>query len=335
MIVRACIYLLMGGGLSGALLGLGWTATLLLQGDAMASHFMTAWLSTFNGLIVGATGYGLLFFVAHERNRIEPALRNAFDVPDEALPGFIVRLSRIQRWRLRRWATALITLIGGVVVIRAGLPLKGWGFAQVYLAAAVISYYLIGGYMLMVFVAILGAFDYVSDRAALDVPVRIGLRVPLRSIEIKIIDAYLVISSMLGLVAIYVAFRTTLTAFDKASPVYGLMILPLFFFVPATLVYSFYPRYVMREVWDNDTYVMLERVAPDSIIDTNADAKTRLEMRKLLIEVKSKFCEERKTAPLISFKDAPTLTLAAFNAIQFFVQKDPVLVNFFRSVFKF
>src|SRR6185295_14189341 len=151
----------------------------------------------------------------------------------------------------------------------------------------------------------------------------------------KTVDTYLVISAVLGLLATYHAFRTTLMAFAGAPrPYYELMILPLFFFVPATLVYSFYPRYVLREVWDSDTYALLERVAPDSLLDGDDDLKGRLELRKLLIEVKAKLVEERKSMPLLTFRDAPTLILAIFTAVQFVVQKDPVLVNFFKSIFK-
>jgi hypothetical protein len=80
---------------------------------------------------------------------------------------------------------------------------------------------------------------------------------------------------------------------------------------------------------------MLERVAPDSLLsDAKEDPKARLELRKLLIEVKSVMAEERKSVPLLTLRDAPALTLAAFTVIQFIVQKDPVLVNFFKSIFK-
>lgn len=336
MIVHACIYLLAGGALSGFLFGIGWVLTLLLQGEPIAAQFTTAWLSTFSGILVGASGYGLLFFVTRERHRIGPALLNVFDVPTEYQPEFTHRLSTIQNWSLRGYVTALLTLIGGIVLVRAGIPLNG--FAHWYLTAAVISYYLIGAYMLMIFVAILSLFAYVDDHASPAAAHRLSLRVPLRSIEIKTIDAYLIISSLLGLLAIYHAFRTTLTAFAGAPrPYYELMILPLFFFVPATLVFSFYPRYVLREVWDSDTYMkleQLERLVPDSLLDGDGDPKARLELRKLLIEIKAKVAEERKSVPLLTLKDAPTLTLAAFTVIQFVVQKDPVLVNFFKSIFK-
>lgn len=333
MIVRACIYLLAGGALSGVLFGIGWVLTLLLQGELMAAQLTTAWLSTFSGILVGGSGYGLLFFVTRERHRIGPALLNVFDVPTDCRREFTRKLSTIRTWPLRGYVAALLTLIGGIVLVHAGIPLSG--FAHWYLSAAVISYYLIGGYILMVFVSILSVFAYVDDHASPDAEHRFSLNVPLRSIGIKTIDAYLIISALLGLLAIYHAFRTTLVAFAGAEkPYYELMILPLFFFVPATLVFSFYPRYVMREVWDSDTYVLLERVASDSLLDGNADPKSQLELRKLLIEVKAQVAVERKSVPLLTLKDAPALTLAVFTVIQFVVQKDPVLVNFFKSIFK-
>lgn len=299
----------------------------------MAAQLTTAWLSTFNGILVAASGYGLLFFVTRERHRIASALLNVFDVPEECKPAFNSQLSMIRTWPLRVYVTALLTLIGGIVLIRAGIPLEG--FAHWYLTAAVVSYYFIGAYMLMIFVAILSVFAYIDDHSSPDAARRFRLRVPLRSIEIKTIDAYLIISALLGLLAIYIAFRTTLTAFAGGPrPYYELMVLPLFFFVPATLVFSFYPRYVLREAWDSDTYVLLERVAPDSLLDGDGDPKARLELRMLLIEVKAKMAQERKSVPLLTFKDAPALTLAALMSIQFVVQKDPVLVDFFKSIFK-
>lgn len=332
MIVHACIYLLVACGLSGCLFGIGWVLTVLMQGDVMASQLTTAWFTTFNGLLVGATGYGLLFFIARERHRVQLALSNVFNVPSECQPEFTLRLDRIRRWPLRGYVTVLLTLVGSIVLIGAGIPLQG--LAHVYLTIAVVSYYCIGGYMLMILVAILGVFDYVNDNSSPERSQRFSLKAPLRSIEAKTIDLYLIISALLGLVAIYVAVRTTLIAFPKTAPYYDLMVLPLFFFVPATLVYSFYPRYVLREVWESDTYELLERLVPDSLLDGNDDPKGRLELRKLLIEVKAKLIEERKATPILSFRDAPALTLAAFTAAQFLLQKDAVLVNFLKSIFK-
>ncbi|HXU33927.1 MAG TPA: hypothetical protein VN851_25425, partial [Thermoanaerobaculia bacterium] len=118
MIVHACIYLLAGGALSGVLFGIGWVLTLLLQGESMAAQFTTAWLSTFSGILVGASGYGLLFFVTRERHRLGPTLLNAFDVPADCQPDFTRRLSKIRAWSLRGYVTVLLTLVGGIVLVR-------------------------------------------------------------------------------------------------------------------------------------------------------------------------------------------------------------------------
>jgi hypothetical protein len=63
--------------------------------------------------------------------------------------------------------------------------------------------------------------------------------------------------------------------------------------------------------------------------------KERLELNKLVYEVKDKMTIENKGSPLLGFKDAPSLTIGLLIVIQFVVQKDSLIRGFLGTLFNF
>ena len=112
------------------------------------------------------------------------------------------------------------------------------------------------------------------------------------------------------------------------------MIIPVLFFLPAALVYSFYPRWVLRQVWEADTFVAVEDFAKEAAALDQGDFKESLNMKKLILELKEKMLSERRAAPLFTLKDAPTLTMAILMLLQLVAQKDPILSDYFRKAFQ-
>ena len=333
MILVAFVWVLAWGLGSAILLGIGWLATTAIQGPDAAAALRNAWLFTFNGIIVGATGYGAVAVIRNQRGVLVRSLNRVLDVPEMHKAEFERRLSRVVRWGLTPFVAALLLLIGGWIAYGAGIPLRG--FSHVYLTLAVVSYYPVGAAGLMVFVAVLILFRYIEQNADADDPNRIRLRVPLRRVDLQTADLYFIITSGLAILAVYVCFRTTLTAFEGAPPhYYKLMIVPVFFFLPAALIYSFYPRYVLRQVWETDTFVVVDKVAAEPGSAADDTPEKVLAFRKLILEVREKMMAERRSIPLFSFKDAPTLTMAILMLLQLAAQKDPVILRWVRDAFQ-
>src|SRR5262249_3958348 len=135
---------------------------------------------------------------------------------------------------------------------------------------------------------------------------------------------------------IYLGFRGTLTAnfVGNSDLFHKLMALPLVLYLPATLCYSFYPRYVLRQISECDTLEMLEELERQSIDEKHDGLKSRLEFRKLLLDVKEKIINDRRAVPLLSIRDAPSLTMSILIVIQFIAQKDSVVSQFLQGFFK-
>ncbi len=315
-------------GIGSAVLWLiGWGLTLDYQGPAAASEFTAVWFFSFDGILAGAAGYGTIFFMCHQRSNLISALRNVVDVPSALHDEFERRSKLFSPWWLTLIVAVVITVVGGFIANGARIPLKD--FSHKYLSVMVISFYFVGSFGLMFIVGVLNLFRFIdrhSDSASDD---RIKLKTPFRPQGIQAVDLFFVISSGMCILAVYVCFRGTLTAFAGGPEFfYRALIIPVFFYLPASLVYSFYPRYVLRQVWENDTFLAIERFSEETEIDSVLDLKTRLDLRKLILDVKEKMLVERRALPLISFKDAPTLTIALLTAIQLIAQNDPIVSGF-------
>lgn len=333
MILVAFVWFVLWGLGSAALCLIGWLLVWAVQGWGEASAFTNAWLFTFNGIIVGAAGYGAVFFIRRERGLALRAVKDVLDVPESMRGDFDRHVKCVESCRTTFLVAFVMTAIGGFIAYNAGIPLRG--FAHIFLSAAVISYYWVGALGLMVFVAWLRLFRYVETHAGTQQEERISLRSPLRNRDLQMVDLYFIISAAMAIFAVYICFRTTLTAFHEAPLVYyKAMIIPVLFFLPAALVYTFYPRWVLREVWETDTFVAVEKFAEGAEAGEAGDLKRSLEMRKLIMEVKEKMVAERRAAPLFTFKDAPTLTMAILMLLQLVAQKDPILLEYFRTAFR-
>jgi hypothetical protein len=321
-------------GIGSAVLWLiGWCLTSILQGQVAASDLTIAWFFAFDGILAGAAGYGTIFFMCRERSILTSALQNVIDVPDPLRQRFENHLKFFAPWWRTPAVAVLLTVIGGFIANGAGIPLKG--FAHAYLSVMVISFYFVGAYGLMFIVGVLNLFRFIDTHSDSASDERIKLKTPFLAQGIQTIDLFLVVSSGMCILAVYVCFRGTLTAFAGAPPAfYKALIIPVFFYLPASLVYSFYPRYVLRQVWENDTFAAIERFAEETRMEVTPDLKERLELRKLILDVKEKMLAERRALPLLSFKDAPTLTMALLIAIQLVAQKDPIVSVFLGLVGK-
>ena len=333
MLASSLFYLLGCALLSASLCTLGVIVTYFFQGEAMALELMKAWIVEFNGILVGATGYGLLSFVRSRGRAVLAQLNNLLDVPPEHAAKLIKLHKRTISWTWGSLVSIPTTLVGAIILWNCRFPLTG--FARLYLAVCSISIYYVASSILAFFIYTLALFNYVEDQS------RLGLAVRLKSkrqvgLDLEVIDSFFVISSTIGVLAIYLGFRGTLTAnFTNTPEVFrSLLILPTILYLPATLCYSFYPRYVLRKIAECDILCRIEEFEKTAESLGGSSLKDSLELRKLILELKEKMTNEYKATSLLSIKDAPSLTLSIILAIQLIFQKDSTVANFFNHLFK-
>lgn len=333
---RAITYFFAGALVSAAGCIVGVLLTYFLQGERMALELMDAWVIRFNGILVGAAGLGLLLFVWKSGRATIATLLSVLTVPEELVPGLARRMARVSSIR---WSAAIVlplSAIGALVLWKAGFPLER--FARGYLGFCVSSVYVIASAILSFYVYTILLFRYIEDHGVIDPDrsPRFQLRRPFGSMELQAIDSFFVVSATLGVLAIYLGFRGTLTAnFVGATQLFRkLMILPIIFYLPATLCYSLYPRWVLRQVAECDTLQLVEEFERQTAEHKAADFKSNLELRSMILEVKEKILNDRRSAPLLSLKDAPSLTMSLLIVIQFVLQKDAVVADYIEKLFK-
>ncbi|HEX6178760.1 MAG TPA: hypothetical protein VF057_10410 [Thermoanaerobaculia bacterium] len=310
--------------------------TYFSYGEEMSLKFMDAWVFRFNGILVGAAGLGLLLFVQDRGASMLDTLNIVLEKPQELTVEFARRMHRVLSWG---WNVAIIlplSIVGGIVLWHAGFPMEG--MAQSYLAWCVIFVYLIASAILAFYAYTILLFRYIEDHALTTSPVKPRFRLvcSFGSMEMQSIDSFFVVSATMGILAIYLGFRGTLTAnFTGNTELFRkLMVLPILFYLPATLCYSLYPRWVLRQISECDTLLAVQEYERLTEGKEANDFKSNLELRALILEVKEKILSDRRAVPLLSLKDAPSLTMSLLIVIQLLAQKDSVISSFFEKFFK-
>ena len=319
--------------LSAGLCVLGVILTYFMQGEATALGLMKAWVVDFNGLLVGAAGYGLLFFVWSKGKAILAQLNNLLDVPPEHASKLLKLHHRTTSWLWINFISVPITIAGAIILWNCRFPLTG--FAHLYLAICSISIYYVASSILAFFVYTLVLFSYIEDQSQRGSTTRLTRKRRV-GMDLETIDSFFVISSTIGVASIYLGFRGTLTAnFVNTPEVFkSLLILPTILYLPATLCFSFYPRYVLRKIAECDILCRIQEFEDDAEKLQPSTLKDGLELRKLILELKDKMVSEYKASPLLSIKDAPSLTISILLVLQFVFQKDSVVSGFFGNLFR-
>lgn len=335
MIARAFFYTTMAGIAMVVAAAIGALLTYFFQDDRVATQLVETAVFDFNGILVGAVGYGLLAFVYFSGRRMLAVLNNILDVPKEHMADYARLLERAGSWRAWLAIVAPLSIIGALVLWRAGFPL--YGLAEFYLAVGVSSIYVVASAILASYVYTIFLFHFIEEHSGNSTRPRIRLKCSFASMDLQTIDSFFIVNAAFGVLAIYLGFRGTLTAnFTSMTELYRkAMILPLVFYLPATLCYSFYPRYVLRQVTECDTLELVEefeRQTKDQ--PEGADFKATLELRKLIFDIKEKMLNDRRAVPLLTLKDAPSLTMSLIIAIQFIGQNDSLVSKFLHQFFK-
>jgi hypothetical protein len=147
-------------------------------------------------------------------------------------------------------------------------------------------------------------------------------------LHLENVTTYLALTTTLGLVAIYAGFRGTLTAgFRFHAEVWkAFLSTPLILFLPGTLFYNYYPRYVLRKILQHKVFRTMEKLgASDDLGEPGTKA--------LLLDLRENAVLSSQILPFLDYKSLPSYVLAVFFAISLAYNSDPAVKVFFNYLF--
>jgi|GEM_PF-4755850 len=327
MLVNGFLCILVGAAVSAALCLLGAMITYFCQGETLAVEFLRYYVIQFDGILVGASSYGLLFFVMTRGKEMLAELNKILIVPE----SHIAELSKLRGRSVSfLWANLIslpLTATGVIVFSKCGFPLQG--FARLYLTICVNSIWYAASTVLAFLFYSLLLFNRIDVYSMPREGERIGAE-KLSAFSSEQIDNFFIVCSSLALAAIYIGFRGGLTGFTNVDANYArLLILPVIFYLPATLFYSLYPRYVLRQVFDRDVMVRFAGLERQIEVLRKLGLKDKLELLKLLYEVRVQALLQGQGSSLLGVKDVPSFTLGLLIVIQFVTKGDSIIKGFF------
>jgi hypothetical protein len=270
------------------------------------SQMKAPWVWTF--------GFGLASFVMLQ-GRLLPITINGVLAPSEVTARVTARIERSTFHRYAYHYTAPITALGIFLTAAYGIPAKGVGRVLIFVAVCAIYY--IAGFLLFHFVEVTLAFHEMFE--LMD---EVEFRRVYSPMHLENLTSYLALTTGLGLVAIYAGFRGTLTAgFEFQHPVWRTFLsTPLILFLPGTLFYNYYPRYVLRKILQHKVFRTMERLGePD---DVNSKA--------LVLDLRESAVLNSQILPFLDYKSLPSYLIAILFVISLIYNNDPAVKAFVK-----
>jgi hypothetical protein len=299
-----------------AILAVCYLLVLVVQGESAAVALISTAVVGMKGPWVWTFGFGLASFIA-DRGRLLPAVLDGILVPNEATLSAMARIERATHHRNALKYTVPITVLGAFLTTVYGVPNKGIGHVMIFLG--ICSIYYIAAFLLFHFIEITLAFNQLFE--AMDAVEFKRIYSPL---HLENLTTYLALTTGLGLIAIYAGFRGTLTAGFEFSHETWRMFLstPLILFLPGTLFYNYYPRYVLRKILQHKVFRTMERLG--AVEDQNTKA--------LLLDLKETAVLNSQILPFLDYKSLPSYLIAVFFAISVACSNDPAIKTFLNYV---
>jgi hypothetical protein len=303
-----------------AIIAFAAVTVLVLDGKDAALLLLSTAVVGMKGPWVWTSGYGLASFVV-DRGRALPATLNGFLASNDVSAALTSRIERSTRHRYALRYTVPITLLGLFLTTVYGIPNRG--FAYAFVLCGVCAIYYIAAFLLYHFIQVILAFQDMFD--TMD---HVEFRPVYSPLHLENLTSYLSITTGIGLIAIYAGFRGTLTAgFQFRSDVWRVFLsTPLILFLPGTLFYNYYPRYVLRRIIQHRVFRAMERLST---------ANDDLDTKKLLFEMKENAYLNAQILPFVDYKSLPSYLIAALFVVNLAYNNDPAVNAFFRYLIGF
>jgi hypothetical protein len=332
MVAGAFLAVLWCMGLSFLLCIVGVAATYVIQGPEMAFGLFKSWVFDFNGLLVGGTTWAMVYLVVRHGRSVLVRMLSLLEVDMEESAKLLASYSRAYSWRRILLIGLPIGAFGAWTLWRCGYPLEG--FARIYL--------FVGSGFLHFCAAFVLVYLYYTIKFFMSIDVNPGcirIKERLSPMDLDSFNTFFVVTASLGIFAAYFAFRGTLTAgFRFPDPLFArLLMYPIVMYLPIGLMYSFYPRFVLKRIADRSILEQIEKldqlqVPMDPASGTGLEDAIR--RQTAIADLREKLRNETKQFPILSVKDYPSLSLLILMFIQYVSQKDSVITKFFEALTK-
>ncbi len=288
-----------------------------IDGRAAALGLIDIAVRGTKGPWVWTFGWGLASFIT-DRGRQLPIELSGILVPNEVTGVLSAKIDRSTRHRYAWRYTIPITLLGAFLSAVYGIPQNGIGYYLVF--AGLCSIYYVGAFLLFHFVEVTLAFDELFKNMD-----NVQFRRLYSPLHLENLTSYLAMTTALGLVGIYAGFRGTLTAgFRFPHDVWRIFLFtPVILFLPGTLFYNYYPRYVLRKILQHRVFLTMTRLGSSEEEDS---------MKSLLLDLRECAISSSQILPFLDYKSLPSYLLAIFFAISVAYNSDPAVKAFFNYV---
>jgi hypothetical protein len=126
------------------------------------------------------------------------------------------------------------------------------------------------------------------------------------------------------LISIYAGFRGTVTAgFEFQHEVWRVFLLtPLILFVPGTLFYDYYPRYVLRKIVQHKVFELMTRLSASDGSDASG----------LVDKLQRAAATNSQILPFVDYKTLPSYLIAIVFVISLAYTHDPTVRAFLQAL---
>jgi len=296
------------------MLGVFAALVLLIDGRQEALGFIQTAVVGMKGPWVWTFGYGLAFFIM-DRGRTLPLDLNGVLVPNELTVKVAQRIDASTRHSSALRFTVPLTLLGVLLTYAYGIPNKGVAYVLLYFCVLLIYY--ISGFLLFHFIEVTFAFKMLFDEMD-----QVEFKQIYSPIHLENITSYLAITTVVGLISIYAGFRGTVTAgFVFQHEVWRVFLLtPLILFVPGTLFYDYYPRYVLRKILQHKVFELMARLGASD----GSDASGLVDKLQRASAVNSQIL------PFVDYKTLPSYLIAILFVISLAYNNDSTVRSFLQ-----
>ena len=298
------------------MLGLFSCLVLVINGRQDALGFLQTAVVGMKGPWVWTFGYGLAFFIM-DQGRSLPAQLNKVLVENEVTAEVTARISASTQHKYAWRYTVPLTLLGVFLTYVYGIANRGVAFVLLYFCVLLIYY--ISGFLLFHFIEVTFAFKVLYDNMD-----KVEFKPDYSPMSLENIMSYLAITTVIGLISIYAGFRGTVTAgFQFQHDVWRVFLLtPLVLFVPGTLFYDYYPRYVLKKILQHKVCRLMERLGASD----GSDA------RELMRDIRDAASTNSQILPFVDYKSLPSFLIAIIFVVSLVYTHDPIFRDFFRAL---
>lgn len=326
MVAAAFFAVLTFIGVSLVLCLVGCLITWAIEDRNAALQLFDYWIFNFNGLLVGGSGWGMAALIYRESRPVFNRLINLLDMDVDTQAALATEFEKTRDPKRILGYGLIIGSLGVGTLLLSGYPLSG--FPKWYLACCSASLHIVGAFILVHLyytVCFFRQLDLVHSH--------IRTRDNFAPYHMERFNTYFIVTATMGIVAIYFAFRGTLTAgftfpIDYLEKV---LVFPLIIYLPIGLMYSFYPRYVLKRVHDRsniDQVDRLEKIRKELNGETRLELQEKLHLHQAIADLREKLVHETRQLPILNIKDYPSLLLAILMFVQYILREDSVVSDF-------